>query len=245
MAKIKVKVLQQNVFNKNNSGSIERCYVPRLIRYSTMSEEDIVEYCAEDSAVQKSHIVATLRSLSQCIKHLLLNGHSVEIPNLGIFSLQCSSSSEMDVSKAGVDQLLKLKVRFLPCTQLKREVENVHLELEGIYDIDRVTDTGKKVYCKVERSLAASSPAPSVQHTIAVAANPANGGTVSGGGSYASGSQVTLTASPASGYRFAGWSDGVTTATRTVTVSASMTYTASFVVNGGSGSGSDSGTIQG
>ncbi len=43
-------------------------------------------------------------------------------------------------------------------------------------------------------------------YTVAVAVLPADAGTVSGGGSFASGYTATLTAAPAAGYEFSGWS---------------------------------------
>lgn len=54
------------------------------------------------------------------------------------------------------------------------------------------------------------------------------GGSVTGGGVYESGTSVTLTATPNTGYKFKQWSDGNTNATRTVTVTANATYTAQF-----------------
>lgn len=54
-------------------------------------------------------------------------------------------------------------------------------------------------------------------------------GSVSGGGTYEYGSSVTLTATPADGYRFVKWSsDGNTSASRTITVTGNATYTAIF-----------------
>ncbi len=47
-----------------------------------------------------------------------------------------------------------------------------------------------------------------VTHTISVSADPANGGTASGGGSFNDGSNVTVVATPNTGYRFAGWYEG-------------------------------------
>jgi len=66
------------------------------------------------------------------------------------------------------------------------------------------------------------------EYTITVNANPAEGGTVTGGGTYPYGEHVTLTATPASGYQFLQWSDGVQRATRVVTVTDNATYTALF-----------------
>ena len=60
-------------------------------------------------------------------------------------------------------------------------------------------------------------------YTISASANPANGGTVSGGGNYNHGQSVTLKASPAEGYTFVGWKEG----NSTVNSSATYTFTAS------------------
>ncbi len=65
-------------------------------------------------------------------------------------------------------------------------------------------------------------------YTIVVVANPTNGGTVTGSGNYAYGSTATLTATPASGYEFQGWSDGSTANPHQVTVTENATYTATF-----------------
>jgi hypothetical protein len=46
-----------------------------------------------------------------------------------------------------------------------------------------------------------------VEYAITVSVAPANSGTVTGGGTYASGADVTLTAAPNAGYYFANWSE--------------------------------------
>lgn len=53
-------------------------------------------------------------------------------------------------------------------------------------------------------------------------------GAVTGGGVYNHGDTVTLTATALSGYKFVKWNDGVTTASRKVTVTSSSVYTAYF-----------------
>lgn len=66
--------------------------------------------------------------------------------------------------------------------------------------------------------------------------NPAAGGTISGGGTYASGGVATVTAAPATGYTFTGWSGDFAPAAFTanpldITVSADKTVTAHFIRN--------------
>ncbi len=54
------------------------------------------------------------------------------------------------------------------------------------------------------------------------------GGSVTGGGTFASGTQVSLTATPSSGYSFSGWSNGSTTNPLTVTLNSNTSITANF-----------------
>ena len=62
------------------------------------------------------------------------------------------------------------------------------------------------------------------QYSVNVSANPANGGTVTGGGNYQAGQSCTVTATANSGYTFTNWSENGTI------VSTQPSYT--FVVNG-------------
>ena len=135
MSKILVKAQQQPVFNLNGTGTTNLAYVLRPVRYTTMNADDIVNYCVANSVVPKAYLSASMIAFAQCIQNFLLNGHSVEFPNLGIFSLTSSGISEADINKVGMEQLHKLNVRFLPCTELKAEVDAVTLEFDGIYDI--------------------------------------------------------------------------------------------------------------
>lgn len=62
-------------------------------------------------------------------------------------------------------------------------------------------------------------------YTVTVSANPAEGGTVSGGGEATEGTEVTVTATPASGYHFVRWTENDTT------VSTDTSYTFDLEAN--------------
>ncbi len=67
--------------------------------------------------------------------------------------------------------------------------------------------------------------------TVTVKASPAAAGSVSGGGIFQSGSNVTLSATAGSGWRFTAWNDGNTNASRAFTVpAANVICTASFAM---------------
>ena len=61
---------------------------------------------------------------------------------------------------------------------------------------------------EADRDLVANfSTNPQPMHTITVIANPAEGGTVVGGGTYEEGQACTVTATPAAGYTFINWTE--------------------------------------
>jgi len=66
---------------------------------------------------------------------------------------------------------------------------------------------------------------PPTQYSVNLSSNPTLGGTTSGGGLHNSGSSVTVSAVPNSGYTFSNWTEGATI------VSSSANYT--FIISGG------------
>jgi uncharacterized repeat protein (TIGR02543 family) len=99
----------------------------------------------------------------------------------------------------------------------------------GWFDTD--TSTGgtqltTSTKCTSNKTWYARWTASTRQYKLTVTAG--TGGTVSGGGTYNYNASVTLKATANSGYHFVKWSDGNTSATRTVTVTKDATYTATF-----------------
>ena len=68
------------------------------------------------------------------------------------------------------------------------------------------------------------------QYTINANANPSDGGSVSGSGTYYAGDNCTLTATANHGYAFNSWNNGSTVNPLTFTVTSSATFTANFDV---------------
>ena len=82
------------------------------------------------------------------------------------------------------------------------------------------------------------TPQPT-QYTITVGSNNSAWGTVTGGGTYASGATVTLQAIANSGYHFVEWQDGNQQNPRTITVTGNATYTATFEADANPPQGGD------
>ena len=94
------------------------------------------------------------------------------------------------------------------------------------------TTTSYSFTASASRTLVANFKVDVVQYSIAASASPASSGTVTGAGSYNSGDNVTLTATPNTGYSFVNWTENgaevSTTASYSFTASTSRTLVANF-----------------
>ena len=84
--------------------------------------------------------------------------------------------------------------------------------------------------CAKEDSQAPNTPPTQIVNQYTLTATAGDGGSVTGGGTYAGGTQVSLTATPTSGYSFTGWSDGSTANPLTYTLNSNTSITANFQV---------------
>ena len=79
---------------------------------------------------------------------------------------------------------------------------------------------------------AVRSEQPGITYSITISANPSNGGTVSGGGTYQQGQSCTVSATAATGYTFTNWTENgsvvSTNANYTFTVNSNRTLVAHF-----------------
>ncbi|MBQ8056348.1 MAG: InlB B-repeat-containing protein, partial [Paludibacteraceae bacterium] len=69
------------------------------------------------------------------------------------------------------------------------------------------------------------------EYDIEVSSNDESMGSVSEGGKFTHGTEVTLMATPKEGHHFVSWNDGVTDATRTITAVSDSVFVATFEIN--------------
>jgi len=69
------------------------------------------------------------------------------------------------------------------------------------------TDSSYQFNISGNRTLVANFSSPGTTYTVTLSSNPAAGGTTSGGGTFNSGSSVTVTATPNTGYTFINWTE--------------------------------------
>ncbi len=176
----------------------------RMPTYDEFSE--LINYCTWTWTTQngvQGYVVKSKR-----------NGNSIFLPTAGY-------KNKLDLGGGGHYWTSRLTTIFYPgfaCACVFYS-DKVSLTPEGSrdygYSIRPVT------------TLSSVVPTPK-SYTIAVYSHDNSRGTVSGGGTYNEGSQVTITATAKSGYKFKEWNDGNTDNPRVITVTKDASYTAYF-----------------
>ena len=96
------------------------------------------------------------------------------------------------------------------------------------YDLYVTTYCDDYWYSDSVASLLGISTLDLTYYTVTLLANDENLGTVAGGGTYAEGSEATITATPLAASHFNSWNDGNTDNPRTITVTQDTSFTALF-----------------
>ena len=180
MSKIVVKSLEQNV-NYLKSDSVEGGYKLYPVRYSTIKGNSLVESCSKNSYVPEAYMEAAMVAIIEAMENHLLNGHSIELPDFGIFSISCESTVAKTPSEAGVNQLKGLKINFRPSTTLKTKLDNVDVELDGVWKCLDLT-AENKVYERVTTTTNGGVELPEEEGDEAVEPNNPSNGENSGNG---------------------------------------------------------------
>ena len=111
-------------------------------RYSTIEYDAIVAYAAKAAAVPESSIEMAMEALFDAMNYFVLNGHSVQIPNLGTFSIGVrarSTESEAEFTADFSKNLRGISIRFLPDPDLKAMIANTAIST-GVEDEGYVSD---------------------------------------------------------------------------------------------------------
>ena len=115
--------------------------VGQAVRYTTIPYAAIIAYAAKAAGVPESSIALAMEAMYDAMNYFVLNGHSVQIPNLGTFSICVSvktSTSESEFTSNFAKNLRRVYIRFLPDPELKAMIAstaiNTSVNMEGYND---------------------------------------------------------------------------------------------------------------
>lgn len=78
-------------------------YITSTVRYSTISTDDLLEYACENSGIPKAQLISSFYAINQQIVQFILNGHSLQLGNLGFFYLSAKTKAVDSEKEAGVE----------------------------------------------------------------------------------------------------------------------------------------------
>lgn len=112
-------------------------------RYSTIAYDAIVAYAAKAAAVPESSITMAMEAIYDAVSYFVLNGHSVQIPNLGTFSIGVRAKSAVDEASFTANfanNLRGVNINFLPDSTLKTMLKSTAISTQ--VDATGYTDQG-------------------------------------------------------------------------------------------------------
>jgi len=128
----------QTTITQRTSPAGEKKLYANIVNYSNIGNDQLVEYMATNSGINKSTAIAAVYALRSILTNYLLNGHTVVVPQLGTFSLGCNSKAQDTKDKVTADTIKRLKIRFTPETSINTAAKSIRFK--GIVSEDEALD---------------------------------------------------------------------------------------------------------
>ena len=223
--------------NPQNKSEQPKWYA-KAVQDRTISFEDLVTHMSEhNSPYSRGVIHGVLTDMLDCVKELVLDGKSVRLGDLGLFSVGLKTTGAKSRDRWTVAthvQGVTLNVRNTKTWSNAELRKNTVLqELAGYDDgsatgsdspSDEPTDSGND-----NGGGGNNNPGNTERISISTSVNDNSMGSVTGAGTYNKGDSVTLIAMANDGYRFLCWGDEVTDNPRTIIANVNgVTYSAIF-----------------
>lgn len=92
--------------------------------YSRITSEQIIYYASENSGIPKAQMASAFYALSQTVEQFLLNGHSLELMNLGSLYFSVSAKAVESEEDAGSKAVRRLSIKFRQNKKLRDLINN-------------------------------------------------------------------------------------------------------------------------
>lgn len=102
-------------------------YVVTPDRGAVVPFKDLCVQIALVSGVNKGNVIATLDALAVSMRTYILQGHSVRIDGLGTIVPSFNAKSSLVEGEANVDSIYRMKLRFIPCAELREMIHNIEI----------------------------------------------------------------------------------------------------------------------
>ena len=110
-------------------------YVSRAVTYSKIDGDEVLELAAQNSGINPGQLSAAMYAIRQSFINFLLNGHSVELPGVGIFRVGVNAKMVDEASMVSVDQIYRRKIHYLPSIDLKNRLTRISFSTDPMETI--------------------------------------------------------------------------------------------------------------
>ena len=237
MAKGILKYKMVTRINPQNKSEQPKWYA-KAVQDRTIDFEDLVTHMSEhNSPYSRGVIHGVLTDMLDCVKELVLDGKSVRLGDLGLFSVGLKTSGAKSRDRWTVAthvQGVTLNVRNTKTWSNAELRKNTTLQELTPYDdgstIDEEDDTPTDSGNDSGNGGNDNGSGDGTERiSISTSVNDNSMGSVTGAGTYNKGEHVTLIAMANDGYRFVCWGDEVTDNPRTIIANVNgVTYSAIF-----------------
>ena len=108
--------------------------VGRAVRYTTIPYSEVIAYAAQAASVPESNIEISMEALFDALNFFVMNGHSVQIPHIGTFSLKVrvkSTATKEEFVANFSKNLRQISIRFLPAPELKAMIASTIINTQA------------------------------------------------------------------------------------------------------------------
>lgn len=118
-------VVRYKVVQKRNpiDGSVKYYAQPEL--YSQISKEDIIEAAQRNTSIPRAYLDMAYDALINEVENFVMNGHSVQIPNLGTISCRINGIGSETKQTFSTEYIRKVGFTFLPDPYIKKLLKKV------------------------------------------------------------------------------------------------------------------------
>ena len=231
---LKYKVVSR--INPQNKSEQPKWY-GKSVQDRTIDFEGLVTHMSEhNSPYSRGVIHGVLTDMLDCVKELVLDGKSVRLGDLGLFSVGLKTKGAKSRERWSVSthvQGVTLNVRNTKTWSNAELRKNTILQELTPYDdgstIDEEDDTPTDSGNDSGNGGNNNGSGGTERISISTSVNDNSMGSVTGAGTYNKGEHVTLIAMANDGYRFVCWGDEVTDNPRTIIANVNgVTYSAIF-----------------
>lgn len=122
MAKVWLKSnLQKLAMKKKNA------YVTRSVTLPRIDKDTLLARAADNSGIRRGIFYQAVDALCNEFKNFLMNGHSVEVPEVGSFRFSVNAYATDELENAGAAAVHRRKIHYVPNKDLWRQLQQVSL----------------------------------------------------------------------------------------------------------------------